>query len=147
MGKRKDSDEYYVLDLCDQVLGSAASRQHRFQWLRGDYSLKRKSHSFLPVDEYWETLGLVVEYAERQHDESVKHFDKPEVMTVSGVHRGLQRRIYDQRRVKLIPKNGLELVVIPSRSFPLKAGKIVRSPERDLAIVRSILNERGFSRP
>lgn len=35
---RSASDEHYVLDLCDAVLGVAGSRQHRFAWLRGDAS-------------------------------------------------------------------------------------------------------------
>jgi hypothetical protein len=33
---RESSDEYYVLDLCDEALGERALRQHRFDWLRGD---------------------------------------------------------------------------------------------------------------
>ena len=34
--KRKDSDENYVLNLCDEVLGKTGSRQHTFDFLRGD---------------------------------------------------------------------------------------------------------------
>ena len=33
-------------------------------------------------------------------------------MTVSGVHRGEQRRRYDERRDREIPANGLRLLVI-----------------------------------
>ena len=33
---RAGSDESYVIDLCDEVLGEVALRQHRFSWLRGD---------------------------------------------------------------------------------------------------------------
>ena len=76
---------------------------------------------------------------ERQHDEAVAFFDKPHVLTVSGVHRGEQRRIYDERRLELIPQNGLTLVVIPARAFELKAGKIARDPETDLKTVRALL--------
>ena len=146
MSKRADSDEYYVIDLCDAALGSRASRQHRFEWLRGDYSEKTRRQSFLPVDAYWEELGLVVEYAERQHDEPVAIFDKPEVLTVSGVHRGEQRRIYDARRVDLIPKNGIALIVIPASSFALKNGKIVRNFEEDLQVVRTFLPVETFAK-
>ena len=63
--------------------------------------------------------GIVVEYRERQHDEPVAHFDKPDRLTVSGVHRGEQRRRYDARRDDLIPAHGLRLVVI--RHEPLHA--------------------------
>jgi hypothetical protein len=38
-------------------------------------------------------LWSVVEYREPQHDRRVAHFDKPERVTVSGVHRGIQRAL------------------------------------------------------
>jgi hypothetical protein len=139
MANRTESDEFYVLDLADRVLRATASRQHRFEWLRGDFSVKRQTFSYLPVDGYWEDLKLVVEYAERQHDEPVKLFDQRD--TVSGVSRGAQRRIYDDRRVELIPINGLSLVVIPATAFELKRKKIVRVPEQDLLVVGRFLSE------
>ena len=141
MASRAESDEHYVLDLCDQILGQKASRQHRFEWLRGDYSEKRQSYSHLPVDGYWRELGLVVEFAERQHTESVAIFDRRD--TVSGVTRGVQRRIYDERRVTLVPAHGLKLVVIPASAFDLRRGKIIREPGRDIDVVRSALRAAG----
>src|ERR1700733_16045326 len=33
---RDHSDECYVLDLCDLILGAKAFRQHKFDWLMGD---------------------------------------------------------------------------------------------------------------
>jgi hypothetical protein len=41
---------------------------------------------------------VVVEYRELQHDHPVAHFDKPDRLTVSGVHRGVERAHYDARR-------------------------------------------------
>lgn len=137
MASRTESDEFYVVDLCEAILQEKAVRQHRFEWLRGDYSAKRRSHSYLPVDAYWPDLGLVVEYAERQHTEVVAFFDRRD--TVSGVTRGAQRKIYDQRRVDLVPANGLTLVLIPAAAFQLRHGKIQRDPQRDAAIVRELL--------
>jgi hypothetical protein len=84
-----------VLDLADEVLDIPASRQCRFEWLRGDFSEKRGSYSYLRVDGFCESLNLFVEFAELQHAEAVKLFDKTE--TVSGVTRGVQRRIYERR--------------------------------------------------
>ena len=63
---RNDSDEYYVIDLCDEVLGRKAERQKRFDFLKGD-----KGHT-LPVDAFYKDLNLVIEYYERQHTEEVK---------------------------------------------------------------------------
>jgi hypothetical protein len=66
----------------------------------------------LPVDAYYESLRLVVEYRELQHDQPVAFFDKPDPLTISGVHRGAQRRIYDERRDAQIREHGLLLWVI-----------------------------------
>ena len=89
MASRSESDESYVLDLADEILCLKASRQHRFEWLRGDISPKRGTRSCLPVDGYYSSLNLVVEFAERQHSAGVKLFDQR--ATVSGVSRGEQR--------------------------------------------------------
>lgn len=89
---RADSDEFYVLDLCDLVLAEVGSRQHGFDWLLGDPGSPGR-RARLPVDGYWPQANVVVEYRERQHDQSVTHFDKPDRLTVSGVHRGLQRAL------------------------------------------------------
>lgn len=77
LGGRMNSDEYYVIGLCNEVLGLKASQQHRFDFLVGDSGTK------LPVDAYYEDLNLVVEYLESQHTQSTPLFDKKE--TVSGV--------------------------------------------------------------
>ena len=79
---KKANDETYVLDLCDEVRGEKGRRQHHFEFLRGDAGTK------LPVDIFYPSISLVVEYRETQHTNAVKHFDKPDVMTVSGLHRG-----------------------------------------------------------
>ena len=80
-------DESYIIDLCDRVLGHVGSRQHRFPFLVGDRG------TMLPVDAYYAQLNLVIEYHERQHDEAIKFFDKPERLTCSGVPRSRQREI------------------------------------------------------
>ena len=81
-----------MVDLCDAILREPASRQHRFDWLRlGDPGRDGRRRT-LPVDAYYTGHRLVIEYRERQHEEPVAHFDKPDMLTVSGVHRGIQRR-------------------------------------------------------
>lgn len=137
---REDSDETYVLDLCDEVLGDSGLRQHRFDWLLGDPG--STGHRVkLPVDSYWPEQGLVVEYRERQHDEPTPFFDKPNRMTVSGVHRGEQRALYDSRRDVLIPANGLRLVVMhPADLTADNKGRLRRDSEADLAAIRRILH-------
>lgn len=136
---RGDSDEAYVLGLCDEVIGTAGSRQHRFDWLLGDPG-RNGQRRRLPVDGYWSRQGLVVEYRELQHDRPTAFFDKPERLTVSGVHRGQQRAIYDARRDELIPAHGLRLVVIKPADLDATArGRLRRNTDGDIKAVARML--------
>ncbi|MBF9519522.1 hypothetical protein [Mycobacteroides chelonae] len=140
MPRRADSDEHYVLDLCDEILGAVGIRQARFDWLRGDPSPTRPRGSQLPVDGYWPELGLVVEFQEEQHSQPSPFFDRRR--TVSGVGRGEQRRLYDERKRALIPEHGLRLVVIEKVAFPVRGRRVDQDRERDLEVVRRHLD--GF---
>ncbi|ALV32254.1 hypothetical protein [Streptomyces sp. CdTB01] len=136
---RDESDEAYVLDLCDDLLGERGLRQHRFEWLLGDPGANGRRVK-LPVDAYWPGQHLVVEYREIQHDQPVPHFDKPDRLTVSGVHRGRQRALYDARRDTLVPQHGMRLVVIrPADLDADSRGRLHRSRRADLQAVRKIL--------
>jgi hypothetical protein len=94
---RADSDEHYLIDICDRVLGRTALRQHRFDFLVGDPGRSGRC-ARLPVDAWYPDLKLVIEVMEVQHSEAVPLFDRRQ--TVSGVARGEQRRIYDRRRAE-----------------------------------------------
>lgn len=137
MASRADSDEHYVLDLCDEILGIPARRQERFDWLRGDPSPTRPRGSTLPVDGYWPDLRLVVEFQEEQHTQPSPFFDRRQ--TVSGVGRGEQRRLYDERKRILILEHGLRLVVIEKSIFTVSSRRIARDRPRDIAVVRRCL--------
>ena len=138
---RTGSDESYVIDICDRLLGSAALRQHMFDWLVGDGPSPRR----LPVDAYYRDFQLVVEVLERQHSEAIKHFDKPDRMTVSGVHRGEQRTLYDQRRRDLLPRHGLTLVEIRIDELAHdKKKKLLRIADQDEAVIREKLRVAGL---
>lgn len=135
--KRKNSDEHYVIDLCDEVLNEHANRQYCFEFLRGDPCSSFPLGKKLPVDAYYESLNLVVEYYERQHTESVKHFNKN---TISGVTRDKQRKIYDERRKKVLPENGIDLVVLSYTDFKHNIQKrLVRDRNADIEVVRQKL--------
>lgn len=138
MAKRAESDEHYVLDLCDEVLGVTGDRQARFGWLLGDVSPTTGRAARLPIDGYWPTLHLVVEFQEKQHTEAVPLFDRR--ATVSGVTRGEQRRLYDQRKAELIRVNGHHLVVILKSAFITRRDRIVRQHDHDIAIIREHLH-------
>ena len=132
IGTRTNSDEYYIIDLCNDILKQKASRQHKFDFLIGDTGRK------LPVDAYYEKLKLVVEYYEYQHDSPVPLFDKK--ITVSGVSRDVQHRIYDQRRLDVLPKYGIDIVVLPYSDFGTTK-KLKRNVESDLKIISEKLRK------
>jgi hypothetical protein len=125
---RSTSDESYVIDLFDEVLKLKAVRQHRFDFIKGDSGTK------LPVDAYYASLNLVVEFKEKQHTEEVKFFDKRQ--TVSGVGRGEQRKLYDQRRREILPKHGIKLTELDYSDFEHTRGKkLVRNRVDDLIVI------------
>jgi len=138
---RKDSDEHYVIDICDEILGMVGSRQHKFDFLSGDPG-KTGSRARLPVDVYYEDLQLVIEFNEQQHTKANKHFDKPHKVTVSDVHRGEQRKIYDQRKRTVLPHHGIKVVTISYDLFKcLNNGKIVRNRIEDMKLLKMQLQE------
>lgn len=138
---RADKDENYVIGLCDKVLGLTSQRQHKFDFLRGDPNSNGMSAK-LPVDCFYESLNLVVEYRERQHTESVNFFDKPNRITVSGVHRGEQRNIYDERRRQVLPLHKINLVEISYTDFNYDRQKrIIRNPRLDEEVLKKKLKK------
>lgn len=130
--KRKQSDESYIIDLCDRILECSALRQHRFQFLRGD-----KGH-LLPVDAYYPKLRLVIEYRELQHTEGVALWDKKP--TVSGIPRGPQRAVYDQRRRDILPQHGIDVVELSFTDFKCDGSKRLLRNESDAeTVIRKML--------
>lgn len=130
-------DESYVIDLCDIVLRSRASRQHAFPFLVGDCAKDGRCRR-LPVDAYYEDLQLVIEYRKRQHSEPVVIMDARQ--TISGCSRREQRKRYDQRRREVLPLNGITLFEFDYAMFSHNSRKrLLREPARDEAIIRSEL--------
>ena len=139
MGTRDNSDEAYVVGLCNRILGERALTQHRFAWLLGDPGVGGRQVK-LPVDAYWPEHRLVLEYRELQHEQAIPHFDKPERLTVSGVHRGEQRALYDARRDREIPAHGLRLVVVrPADLDADSRGRLRRTARTDLTALAALL--------
>ena len=74
-----------------------------------------------------------MEYHERQHRERVGFFDdKP---TVSGVPRGEQRRMYDERRADLLPRHGYSLVVLNVDEFAHDRAKRLLRTHQDQTVI------------
>jgi len=133
MGKTAD----HVIEILVFLLGPC-EREKRFPWALGDTSPKTGRAALLPFDAVWECPKLIIEIDEDQHDESTPFFDKRNALTVSGVHRGDQRRIYDDRKRALAEKHGYKLVRLPwsRRRKPAK---------NDVAEVRALLENAGVA--
>jgi hypothetical protein len=134
-----------VIDLCDSILGRQAIRQKRFDFLCGDPG-KNKHRARLPVDAYYEELGLVVEYWERQHEHPAPFWDKR--ITCSGCTRGEQRRMYDDRKREVLEANGISLVVIKFEQLDhTSQGGLKRSVEQDVDAVSNALRMSTSDKP
>lgn len=130
--------EIYVIDLCDRILKLKSYRQHRFDFLKGDPN-KQGRCALLPVDGYYPELNLVIEYHERQHSEAVPLFDKR--MTVSGITRDQQRRLYDQRRSEILPQHGIQLIVLSYTDFDHDSSKKILPSKGDEARIRNKIRQ------
>ncbi len=143
---RLNNDETYVISLCDEVLALKANRQKRFDFLLGDLHKNGKTQTMLPVDAYYEELQLVVEYKEIQNYRPLavieEKEDEEENEKVKSVSREEQRRIYDERRAKVLPENEISMIVISYSDFAYDdKNKIIRDKESDLKIVQTALKD------
>src|SRR3954447_22692857 len=105
---RANSDEFYVIDLCDEALGDPGLRQHRFPWLLGD-PLPRPAELFrfrsTATGPGTTSSSSSTSASTRRLFRSSTSADR---MTVSGVSRGEQRSLYDdERRRTLVPQQGI----------------------------------------
>jgi hypothetical protein len=142
MPPRTDSDEKYILDLVAEILAEPGYRwQHRFPTLLGDPGNDGRRRP-LPVDGYFPRHELIVEYWEVQHSAPVPIMD--DRTTVSGVSRGHQRRIYDQRRQAWAKANGLRFVILDYRGFETdKRGRLLRHAAHDRLAIAEALRAAG----
>ncbi len=134
---RGNSDEAWIIGLCDEVLREQAIRQHRFPFLTGDPgSTGRRSP--LPVDAFYPARKLVIEFHEIQHSKPVAHFDKRQ--TVSGLSRAQQRRRYDELRRTVLPQHGIDIVIFDYSEFEHTTGGRLRRTSRDRQIIAERLH-------
>lgn len=133
-----DRDEFYIINLCDRVLGIAALRQHRFPFLSGDPGPSGRCAP-LRVDAFYAALRLVVEYRERQHSEPVPFWDRKP--TLSGCSRGEQRTRYDGRRRLVLPQHDIRLVELDYSMFDCRGRKRLRRVAADEDVIRLQLAE------
>lgn len=138
----ESSDENYIIDLCDELLNEKASRQQRFDFLLGDLHKDGKTRTALPVDAYYQSLNLVIEFLSLHHSESAGSSDKHDRMTISGVSRAEQRKIYDQRKREVLKEKNFNLIEIDYSLFEFDSNKrLLRNKENDSVILMEIIKD------
>jgi hypothetical protein len=134
---RRNSDEYYVVTLFNEVLKEEGLWQHRFPWLKGSTGRP------LRVDAYYPRHNLIVEYHEVQHTSPVPIMDKR--MTTSGIPRSEQRAMYSKLRRDGAAENGIRFVEIHYHQLDAKpSGKLRRNRDEDLRRVKAVLVAAGI---
>ncbi len=133
--KRADSDEIYVLDLIAELINENYKWQMKFDTLLGDPG-KTGQRRKLPVDAYFAEANLIVEFREKQHFQPVNIMDRR--MTISGVYRGEQRKLYDLRKEKWASDNKIGFCVITYIELAYKNnGRLKKDKNFDLAVLKT----------
>jgi very-short-patch-repair endonuclease len=92
------------IELFRRVLGGTeVNRRYTFDFLRGDPTPRQPRGAKLPVDAFFPSFSLVVEYMGPQHDESNVLMDRRP-------GRRQQRTRYQERRTVVLAEHGIRLV-------------------------------------
>ncbi len=124
--------ERYCTKLVSDALGRVQYKPgYRFPFLRGDPTLKRPEGVTLPVDAFYPTFKLVLEFREGQHYGDRFAF-RDNRITATGEMRKEQRQKYDKKREEILPANGIKLLIIYDY-------EITGNTEDDLKLVKQKL--------
>jgi len=135
---------FYVISLLAEILHEEPERERRFDWALGDPSPTTGRRAKLPFDAVWASRRLIVEVDEDQHHRPVRFWDKPDTLTVSGVHRGAQRRIYDKRKRAAARRHGYVVLEIP---WDRRPPPDQRDRQADRRMLVTLLRRAGISPP
>jgi hypothetical protein len=138
--ERANSDEKYLVDMINSLLGKKGSEKQTFDYLLGDLHQDGETRTELPVDLYFWELKLAIEFVNHPKTREQLIPQKQKKMTVSGVTRAEQRVKYFDRKKKVLTKKGMDFVEIPLAGFECDEQlKLFRNPENDERVLRGIL--------
>lgn len=128
---RVNSDEHYVLSLCEKIVGRKALRQHTFDWLRADPDARGQRRR-LPVDAYWPELSMVALYRESPPRAPIVVEDGPP-------SRAMLRYIYDERRRTEVRVWGMGLIDVCSDQLAHRGTRLLRDYEHDFGVLQPLV--------
>lgn len=136
----KDND--YLIELCDQILNKKSQKQFTFNDLLGDFHKDGISRTKLPLDAYYKEMNLVVEVVNKKSSTLQKDIDKSQKLTVSGVTREEQRKIYQERKRTFLEEKEIKVFEINFALFETdEENRLIRSETNDLALLKELLQE------
>lgn len=139
--QRESSDEFYILDLCDQLLKEKASRKHTFSFLLGDMHKRGKTRTKLPLAAFYENANLVIEFLEKPN-KTEAYLEKLKAITSNGITRGEQIIRYNKRRRDVLEKKDINLIEIDYTSFECdNKNNLSRNKDMDVALLKKILKQ------
>lgn len=138
---RENSDEFYIINLCDELLKEKASRKHTFSFLLGDMHKRGKTRTKLPLAAFYEDANLVIEFLEKQNTTEA-YLDKLQVITSSGITRGEQIIRYNKRRRDVLEKKKINLIEIDYSLFECDTkNNLIRIKDKDVSLIKNILKQ------
>jgi hypothetical protein len=94
----------------------------------------------LPLDAYYMSLNLVIEVVNKTSTPPKKGKDKSQKLTVSGVTRAEQRKVYQDRKSAYLAENNIKLFEINFALFETNdLNKLVRTKDNDEALLKELL--------
>lgn len=125
--------ERYCAKLVGEALGGVPHLEnYRFDFLRGEPTPTLPKGAKLPVDAYYPSHNLVLEFREGQHYGDRFAFRDGRI-TATGETRKIQRTKYDKKREDVLPKHGLRLLIIYDY-------QLTNDYQRDLEFITKSLN-------
>jgi len=130
----QSSDEYYLVNLCDELLNEKASRKHTFDSIVGNLHKRGKGRTKLPLDAYYKDLKLVIEFFEKRKEE--ENLDEVAQARLE------QIKYYDALKKEAVIKKELQYIAINYASFECDdKGKLARNKDNDTVILESLLKD------
>jgi hypothetical protein len=135
-----NNDDTYLIELCDKLLNEVSRKQFTFDDLLGDFHKDKTSQTKLPLDAYYMSLNLVIEVVNKTSTPPKKGKDKSQKLTVSGVTRAEQRKVYQDRKSAYLAENNIKLFEINFALFETNdLNKLVRTKDNDEALLKELL--------
>lgn len=130
----QNSDENYLINLCDELLDKKASRKHTFDTLVGNLHKRGKGRTKLPLDAYYKDFKLVIEFF--QTNNPVNEVDEKEQARVA------QIKYYDTLKKEAVLNKSFRYMKINYAQFECDdTNKLIRNTENDILVLKDILKD------